>query len=38
MKRLISALLSLALCLTLCVPALAAGTFTDVDGWAAPYI
>ena len=38
MKRLISALLSLGLCLGLCVPAFAAESFTDVDGWAAPYI
>ena len=38
MKKIISAALSLALCLGLCVPALAAEAFTDVDGWAAPYI
>ena len=40
MKKVISALLSLALCLGLCTPALAAGTFTDVKegNWAAPYI
>ena len=38
MKKVISALLSLALCLGLCTPALAAGTFTDVKegNWAAP--
>lgn len=39
MKKVISTLLSLLLCLGLCTPALAAGVFTDVeDGWAAPYI
>ena len=38
MKRLISALLCLALCLGLSVSAYAAETFTDVNGWAAPYI
>lgn len=38
MKKLMSAVLSLALCLGLCVPAWAVESFTDVDGWAAPYI
>lgn len=38
MKKLISAFLSLAMCLGLCVPAFAAEPFTDVEGWAAPYI
>lgn len=40
MKKAISALLSLVLCLGLCMPAFAAGTFTDVEegSWAAPYI
>ena len=39
MKKAISALLALALCLGLCIPVSAAGTFTDVEGsWAAPYI
>ena len=39
MKKAISVLLALALCLGLCIPVSAAGTFTDVEGnWAAPYI
>ena len=39
MKKAISALLALALCLGLCIPVSAAGTFTDGEGgWAAPYI
>ncbi|MCI9156456.1 MAG: hypothetical protein HFF44_05860 [Lawsonibacter sp.] len=38
MKKWISGLLSLALCLSLCAPAFAAGTFSDVEGWAAPYV
>lgn len=38
MKKLCSALLALALCLGLCLPAFAAESFTDVEGWAAPYI
>lgn len=39
MKKAISALLALALCLGMCIPVSAAGTFTDVEGgWAAPYI
>ena len=38
MKKLCSALLALALCLGLCLPAFAAEPFTDVEGWAAPYI
>jgi hypothetical protein len=39
LKKAISALLALALCLGLCIPVSAAETFTDVEGgWAAPYI
>ena len=38
MKKLCSALLALALSLSLCLPAFAAESFTDVEGWAAPYI
>lgn len=40
MKKVFSFLLSLILCFGLCMPALATGTFTDVEdnSWAAPYI
>lgn len=39
-KRAVSALLSLALCLGCCMPALAGGRFADVkeDSWSTPYI